>query len=109
MNTKQDVRKYDTFKFIVAIILAVIALLLWLRGSKRQGPVVNVTPVPTTSLTVSAPSVKLPAFPTANFKWRFDEAKKVLMTPDGVPVYKLDVEGKRWVPLIPDDLKASLP
>jgi len=31
------------------------------------------------------------------------------MTPDGVPVYKLDVEGKRWVPLIPDDLKASLP
>ena len=128
IEMNQDTRSYDRFKFIVAVILALIALLLWLRGAQSSGqgeaaliptatamthPAVAASPSPPPAPSPTAiptvTTVPLPEFPPAEFSWQFDAQRGVLLDPDGVARYRLDEEGKRWVPIIPDDIQSGLP
>jgi len=118
MDVKKDTRSYDWFKFVVAVILALIALWLLLRAQKQpEAPAAVATAVPTeaaapTAVPTKAPTevkISLPEFPKANFQWKFDADRKVLLNPDGQALYKLDADAGRWVPIIPDALRAELP
>ncbi|NPA92409.1 MAG: SH3 domain-containing protein [Chloroflexi bacterium] len=115
MNAKPDTRSYDLFKLIVAIILALIALLLLLRAPKANQPTAAVA-APTATVAVAAPTtapvqaeVNLPEFPAANFQWKFDKAKGLLLDPNGKALFRLDADAGKWIPVVPDDLLGSLP
>ncbi len=122
MKTRPDTHSYDLFKLIIAIILALIVLLLLLRAPKANQPTAAVAvptatvAVPTPTTVVAAPTtapaqaeVNLPEFPAANFQWKFDKAKGLLLDPNGKALYRLDVDAGKWVPIVPDELQASLP
>ena len=103
MNTQNDTRAYDGFKFIVAITFAIVALLLLLRSPK------GALSAASGMGEGAASGVELPAFPPANFKWTFDEAEGLLRNPQGQALYRLDAKAGRWLPVVPDDLRARLP
>ncbi|NPA31432.1 MAG: SH3 domain-containing protein [Chloroflexi bacterium] len=106
MDAKHNVRSYDWFKFVVAVILALIALLLLLRSKKA--PALSAAGAVASEAQAEI-QAKLPKFPSAGFEWKYDAARGVLLNPEGRAVYRLDPDLGKWVPELPDDLRAKLP
>ena len=106
MDAKHNVRSYDWFKFVVAVILALIALLLLLRAKKA--PALSAAGAVASEAQAEI-QAKLPKFPSAGFEWKYDAARGVLLNPEGRAVYRLDPDLGKWVPELPEDLRAKLP
>jgi len=54
----------------------------------------------------AAASANLPAFPQSTNPLTYDPASGYLLGPDAQPVYRLDVDGLQWVPLVPEGINA---
>jgi len=110
MDVKQDTRSYDWFKFVVAVILALIALWLLLRAQKQAAAPAAVANVPTEAAAAAPQAeIDLPDFPKADFEWNYDADTGLLLDPSGKALYRLDADAGRWLPVIPDGLRAKLP
>lgn len=92
MENKRRWLSYDTFKLIVALILLVIFILLMLR------------PAP-----LATSGAKMPPYPAAGFQWNFDAGSRSLLDPQGNALFTLSADGSAWQPVIPADIRSSLP
>jgi hypothetical protein len=81
---------YDWFKLITALILLIVFIVLMLR------------PAPVAV-------ANLPDYPAASFDWKLGPDGKTLLDPQGNTMFALSADGLGWEPVIPDDLRASLP
>ncbi|MFZ5909843.1 MAG: hypothetical protein ACOYYU_07505 [Chloroflexota bacterium] len=133
MNASLSTRNYDLFKLIVALILLALLLAFALTAKPAQPSAPTVTQAPPaapgeTSQATSIPptvtalpaatetalpappaAMALPDFPASSQTLSLDAASEHLLTPDGSPVYALDVEAADWIPVIPEEVASTLP
>ncbi|GAB4504538.1 MAG: hypothetical protein Fur0043_15320 [Anaerolineales bacterium] len=131
MNAPLSTRNYDVFKLIVALILLALLLVFLFSGKPAHPPTPpaateaikqETSTPPTATLQPTATVTSLPAgtetapatptlpdFPASSQTLSLDAANQHLLAPDGSPVYALNAEATQWIPVIPDDLSATLP
>ncbi len=130
MNASLSTRNYDLFKLIVALILLALLLVFAWTGKPAQpaaptvtqapptqpGETSQATPIPPTAAALPAvtetalpAAAALPDFPASSQTLSLDAANEHLLSPDGSPVYALDVEAADWIPVVSEDVVADLP
>lgn len=123
-------RNYDLFKLIVALILLALLLAFALAAQPAQPSAPAATQAPPTqsgetsqaapilptatslpAVTETAPPVAaaLPDFPASSQTLSLDAANQHLLAPSGSPAYALDAEAAGWIPVIPEEVAATLP
>ncbi len=131
-------RNYDLFKLIVALILLALLLVFLFSGKPAQPatpPVTEAPPMtteeaqqtipapptatpqppatetvlPTATATETVQPAPLPDFPASSQTLSLDTANERLLDPNGNPVYALDAEAAQWVPIISEEVAATLP
>jgi hypothetical protein len=120
MDNQTKAPGLDIFKLIVALGLFAALVYFYLQDQQASAASEAVPTVVSTIPTVVPEAVEVmttptqveiswPEFPPSEVKLTLDVATGQLITPEGVPVYVVNVAAGQWVPVIPAELQAALP
>lgn len=93
MRSTHRLSVYDLIKTGLVLVLAVFLYTIFNPASQPE----------------SMARVTLPAYPGAEFEWKYDSSSRVLLNPQGVQLYTLTADGSHWQPVISASVRLQLP
>lgn len=93
MRSTHRLSVYDLIKMGLVLVLAVFLYTIFNPASQPE----------------SIARVSFPAYPAAEFEWKYDSNSRVLLNPQGVQLYTLSADGGQWQPVIPANVRLQLP